>query len=434
MKHNKNYTALTWIKFIGLSSIGIFMFFVPIEISDKTTIPLDHIVSFLRNSAESIVPYYTLVIIFLGALQPFYNKTWNKNSTSTIFSLFKLAGLLVGIMAITMRTPAFLFTKDMIPFLYNKLVISVGLIVPVGSLFLSFIIGYGLLEYVGVIMQPIMKIIWKVPGKSAIDAVASFVGSYSIGLLITDRVYKNGGYTTKEAAIIATGFSTVSITFMVIVAKTLGLIHVWSFYFWTTFLITFLVTAITVRIYPLSRMSNSTYDIKKKDNNKHTQGIFQRALRAGLDSCVKSQNIRYNIIKSFTEGLKMTMSILPSILSIGLLGLTVAKFTPLFDYCSYIFYPLTLLLRLPEPLLVAKASMVGIAEMFLPALLVKESQLFAMKYVVGVVSVSSILFLSASIPCIISTAIPIKIRDIIIIWFERTVLSLVLATIFAQFL
>ena len=42
-------------------------------------------------------------------------------------------------------------------------------------------------------------------GRSAIDAVASFVGSYSLALLITNRVYKEGKYTTK-AAIIATGF------------------------------------------------------------------------------------------------------------------------------------------------------------------------------------------------------------------------------------
>ncbi|CAM4081312.1 hypothetical protein Gste01_02132 [Geobacillus stearothermophilus ATCC 7953] len=63
-----------------------------------------------------------------------------------------------------------------------------------------------------------------------IDAVASFVGSYSIGLLITNKVFKEGKYTVKEAAIIATGFSTVSVTFMVVVAKTLGLMPIWNAY------------------------------------------------------------------------------------------------------------------------------------------------------------------------------------------------------------
>src|SRR5690606_34923442 len=136
-------------------------------------------------------------------------------------------GFITAFMIVFGFGPAWLFDPSMGPFLFDKLVISVGLLVPIGSVFLALLVGYGLLEFFGVIMQPIMKPIWKTPGKSAIDAVASFVGSYSIGLLITNRVFKEGKYTIKEAAIIATGFSTVSATFMIVVAKTLGLMEIW---------------------------------------------------------------------------------------------------------------------------------------------------------------------------------------------------------------
>lgn len=114
-------------------------------------------------------------------------------------------------------------------------------------------------------MQPIMRPFWKTPGRSAVDAVASFVGSYSIGLLITNRIFKEGKYTAKEAAIIATGFSTVSATFMIVVANTLDLMPIWNLYFWTTFFVTFLVTAITVRIWPIRNMSNNYYKNKPGD-------------------------------------------------------------------------------------------------------------------------------------------------------------------------
>ncbi len=67
-------------------------------------------------------------------------------------------------------------------------------------------------------MKPIMKPVWRTPGRSAIDAVASFVGSYSLALLVTNGVYKEGKYSAREAAIIATSFSTVSATFMIILA------------------------------------------------------------------------------------------------------------------------------------------------------------------------------------------------------------------------
>jgi nucleoside recognition membrane protein YjiH len=84
-------------------------------------------------------------------------------------------------------------------------------------------------------------------------------------------------------------------------------------------------------------------------------------------------------------------------------------------------------LQLPEPLLAAKAASVEIAEMFLPALLVVEAPLVT-KFVTAVVSVSAILFFSASIPCILSTDIPISIKNLLIIWFERTVLTLIIVT------
>lgn len=116
-----------------------------------------------------------------------------------------------------------------------------------------------ILEFIGVLVQPIMRPVWKTPGRSAIDAVASFVGSYSIGMLITNRVYKEGKYTLKEAWIIATGFSTVSATFMVVVASTLDIMHIWNTYFWVTLFVTFLVTAITVRIWPLNIVSEDYY-------------------------------------------------------------------------------------------------------------------------------------------------------------------------------
>ncbi|MFK4388647.1 nucleoside recognition membrane protein YjiH [Peribacillus frigoritolerans] len=98
----------------------------------------------------------------------------------------------------------------------------------------------------------------------------------------------------------------------------------------------------------------------------------------------------------------MTMSILPSILSVGLISLVLAEYTSVF---KYLFYPFSWALQIPEPFLAAKASAIGIAEMFLPALLVVGAPLVT-KFIIAVVSVSSILFFSAAIPCILSTENP----------------------------
>jgi nucleoside recognition membrane protein YjiH len=133
----------------------------------------------------------------------------------------------------------------------------------------------------------------------------------------------------------------------------------------------------------------------------------------------------------------MTTGILPTILSVGLIGLVLTEFTPIFDLLGYILYPVTYILSflgIQDPLLVAKASTLSLAEMFLPATFIGESLNILTRYVIGVISISSILFFSASIPCMLSTDIPFKIKDLVVIWFQRIVIGMILATLFGSIL
>lgn len=425
---SKYFSISSKFKLIFFSGIGFFVFFIPVQLSGKKTILIDHLVNSIIKNFANFTPYYTLGIIILGTILPIYTKKWKKSAIDIIFTSFKFLGIIVSFMAISGKGPESLMRKDMIPFLFNKLATPVGILIPVGSIFLSFLVGYGLLEFIGVIMEPIMKPIWKTPGRSAVDAVASFVGSYSIGLLITNSVYKDGKYTVKEACIIATGFSTVSATFMIIVAKTLGLMNIWNFYFWSTLIITFLVTAISVRLYPLKSKPNTYYDGSKKiEDEKTNKNILKNAYLEGLKSASNSEAVINNIIRNIKDGVRMAAGVVPTILSIGLLGLILAEYTPIFDLIGYIFYPFTVLMKIPDPMIASKAISLEIAEMFLPALLIKSTGHIITRYVVGVVSISAILFFSALVPCILSTEIPLKIREMLVIWIERTILTIIIA-------
>ncbi len=424
-QYQVKYDGVKIFKFILYAAIGIFMFFVPITINGTNTIPVDHIVNFIKT-IPNYGPIYSGIIVTIGGLLPFINKSWKKDTSTIIFSLLKLVGIVFIFMAIFNRGPAFLLAEDVIPFVYNKIVITVTTIVPIGSIFLAFLVNYGLMEFIGVLMEPIMRPVWKTPGRSAIDAVASFVGSYSIALLITDRVYQEGKYTGKEAAIIATGFSTVSATFMIVVAKTLGLMDMWLLYFWLTLIITFVVTAITARIYPLSKKPDTYYMDQKGISEEVTNGNrFKRAYIEGMKAFDSAPTVVESIIGNFKAGIKLALAIGPLLMSIGVLGIVIAEYTPVFDIVGYIFYPFTLITRVPEPLLAAKANALSIAEMFLPALLVPESPIIT-RFLIAVVSVSEILFFSASIPCMMATQIPLTMKDYIIIWIERVILSILI--------
>ncbi len=416
------------------SAVGVAVFFLPVTFRGKSTIVLDHLVTLVRGVLGPAVGWVVAGLVLYGTVRTLRRTSW-RNPTQAIFALLSVMGLGVAAMILTGTLPAALSRPDLVPFLWEKIAIPVALIIPIGSAFLALLVSFGLMEFVGVLMQPIMRPLWRTPGRSAIDAVTSFVGSYSLGMLITDRVYRQGRYTAREAAIIATGFSTVSAAFMVVVAGTLGLMDYWGQYFAVSLLVTFAVTAITVWIPPLSAIPAEHYPGATPDPEPRiTTGRVAAAWAASKEALRAAPSLGRAVGENFLDGVRMSAAVAPSILSVGVIGLVLATYTRVFDLLGYLFYPFAWLVRLPEPLLAGKASALGIAEMLLPATVVADQESLVLRFVIGVVSVSAVIFFSGLVPCIMATSVPLRIWHLVVIWFERVALSILIATPLASLL
>lgn len=424
---------LDTIRLFAYSLFGAFMFFIPITIGERNTIPVDHIVKTI-TAIPGVIPVVGGIMITVGALMPFVTGSWKKSLFNRIMAIFGIFGLIFTYMVLFNVGPEIILQESVGPYVFEKVVVPVIIIVPVGSIFLAFLIDYGLMELIGVFARPIMNRVFKVPGRAAVDAVSSFVGSYSIALLITNGAYKDGKYTTREAAIIATGFSTVSATFMIITANTLGLMEHWLAFFWVSLVVTFIVTAITARVYPLSKMPDVYYQNMEPNIEPDVRGnYFRRAYEEAMAVIEKADSVPVNTVKNFKAGLQLGLNIGPNIMSIGVIALLLANYTPVFDVFGYLFYPITRLLQIPEPMLAAKGAATSLADMYIPAIINAGSPMVN-KFITGVMCISEILFFSASVPCIMGTEIPLTVKDIIIIWFWRVVLSLIFTTPIAFFL
>src|SRR5699024_5600611 len=158
-----------------------------------------------------------------------------------------------------------------------------------------------------------------------------------LALLITDKVYQEGKYNGKEAAIIATGFSTVSATFMIIVAKALDIMDYWLLYFWLTLIITFVVTALTARIYPLRAKPETYYRDQEGSHEKIPEGNrFKIAYEEGMKALDNAPTVWESTVENFKSGIRLALSIGPLLMSIGVLGIVLAEYTPMFDIVGYI--------------------------------------------------------------------------------------------------
>ncbi|NWO08553.1 MAG: hypothetical protein HLX50_23445, partial [Alteromonadaceae bacterium] len=138
----QRYSRVTLIKLLLPSLLGIFIFFVPITLNGHTTIALDHMVTGARSLLDEGSGLYAMAMIIAGGFYPLLSGTWRESLTSGVFTVLKLLGIPVAGMALTGWGPDFLHTPDMLPFLFDKLVIPVGLIVPIGAVFLALLVAF----------------------------------------------------------------------------------------------------------------------------------------------------------------------------------------------------------------------------------------------------------------------------------------------------
>lgn len=156
-------------------------------------------------------------------------------------------------------------------------------------------------------------------------------------------------------------------------------------------MIAFLVTSITVRLIPLAKVPNECKKgVIPRPEEIITHDRFRAALYEGLNVAENSGGLTNNVWVAFKDGLRMTCTAVPSIMSIGFLGMRLALFTPVFNWVGFIFYPFMALMQIPEALLTAQAMATSIAEMFLPCAFVTASAL-ATRYVIAVGCISEVL-------------------------------------------
>ena len=179
MESNKTSAAL---KFICFSILGIFIFFVQITVGEYHGIPLDIFTSWLQTSLGKVAAYLALAVVVAGAVKPFVTKTWNKSAIDIIFTLFKLFGVVASFMVVFNFGPEPVLNPDNGPYLFGSLVQPVVYMIVFGAPLLCLMVNYGLVDFVGIFVRPLTRTLWKTPGRSAVDAVSSFVGSTSMGL------------------------------------------------------------------------------------------------------------------------------------------------------------------------------------------------------------------------------------------------------------
>lgn len=408
---------------------GIAFFLLPVNYGGKITVPFDVAVTFLRNQFPFWVEVYTFLLVLSGGVFSLLVR-WRRArlpgwvhsaefETSRTILVFRLLGGLLSVLFVAHLLPSVLYRAGIYQLIWKILAVSVAVIIPLGAIFVQLFVVYGGMEFLGTLSESLMRPLFKLPGRAALDALTSWVGSYSVGLYLTRTVFLRNGYNRREAFTIATCFSTVSIGFVGVVCSTLNILHLFPLVVMIYFVAVVLLAAILVRIPPISRIGTDYLgEVTQTSENAgpaDEQSVWRRAWARAIGRAAQAPPFLHLLPRAVGDGLRLAASIIGTIVSIGTLALIIAKFTPVFKILGIPLIPVLKGLGLPQPDVLAPAVLVEITEMYIPSLLVVNTPEVS-RFFIAVLSVSQLIFFSSLGPMIIDMFRDIPVRFVHLIW------------------
>ncbi|MEN2751336.1 YjiH family protein [Psychrobacter sp. FBL11] len=442
----EQWRASLW-KFLLFSALGIALFIIPFQWDGKVTILLGVLTDALQAALGSYVAYITLAIVttsFIGALAVKVLRP-NLHPDSLLKKLFdvdwlwlvaRFLGALFIWMIFLQVGPEFIINRNTGGVIFEDLV---PILVPLfffAILSLPFLTDFGLMEFLGTLASKVFIKLFKLPGRSAVDAMSSWFGAASIGLLVTMQEYDKSYYSQREAAIIATTFSVTSIAFTYVVAKTIGVDNNFVFFYLTIALTGFIAAIIMPRIPPLS-LKPDTYHSGKCLLNEDIPAQYsmpQWALNRAVTRAHSMPGLGSVFKNSVKNLFDIYFGLIPIIFAIGTIGLGLAEYTPVFDWLAAPLVPVLDLLQIPEAAKAAPAMIMGFADMYLPALVGKSIESEMTRFVVGAASITQIIYMSEVGALILKSNIKLNVLELFMIFIIRTLISLVVITSVAHLL
>lgn len=428
-----------WMFFIP-SMLGLFLFMAPVSYDGNLTIPVavlaNTLQAVLEGSLISIVTgiIATMAVASLLCAVKTPNVIKNNDFLNGLFcptplwlAVRTIGGIAVvmtffqiGPEAIWEENTGGLVLDGLLPTLFSVFIFA-GLLLP-------FLLNFGLLELFGTLLSKVMRPLFNLPGRSAIDCAASWLGDGSVGILLTSKQYENKFYTQREAAVVGTTFSAVSITFSLVVIAQVELEHYFLPFYGAVCLAGFVAAVIIPRLPPLSRKKDLYIDgtAPKHDADSIPKGhsTFSWGMEQALQKAGQVTSVRKVVQEGVKNAVDMVFGVLPVVMGLGTIALVVAEYTSLFAILGKPFVPYLELLAIPEAVAASHTIVVGFADMFIPSILAASIDSELTRFVIAAMSVTQLIYMSEVGALLLGSKIPVNVGELFIIFILRTLITL----------
>ncbi len=437
-----------WIRFLIPSGIGVLFFLTPIVIDGQITIGMAYVGDLFINNFQLQLSQLAGIFIVSSVLFSFLfaiNKRAKKKlhwlsdhlTLHPFWFTMRMFGAIAAVAYLFQVGPEFLTGVATSGTTLGNLIPITMTYLGIGAVFLPLLVDFGLMELVGVMLSRIFDRVFGLPGRSAIDAMASWMGSGPVGVFITSQQYERGFYTAREAAVICTNFSVVSVSFSLVVIEYIGLGHLFLPYYLSVIGIGFIAALITPRLPPLNRIADNFIDGNPaKGSRTYEPGVrlLPVALNQALDRAANAPSSRELVQRVGRNVAEIWLSLIPVVMGLGTTALILAEYTPVFTWLGAPIAPILNLFQLEEAQAAAPLILVGFTDMYLPALVGVNINSELTRFVVATVSVTQLIYMSEVGALIIKSNIPLGFINVAQIFILRTLISLPIAVIIGHLL
>jgi nucleoside recognition membrane protein YjiH len=429
------------------SAFGAFLFLTPVSYNGSFNIPLGIASRALRDITDQFGAQMALAVLGVGALATLITflkkrKISSSDQQSPIGAVFntgifwlsiRFAALILGIVIFLEVGPEFIWSKNTGGLMFNSLLPALIPFFLLAGLLLPFLTNFGLMEFMGSIFRPIMRPLFSVPGRAAVDATASWLGSGTMGVVVTDQQYRSGFYTGREAAVIATGFSIVSLPIALLFTEFLDITDHFVTMYAGVLVVGLIVNVVMPRIPPLRGIPDEYYEhasqLKPLTEEQRQGSVINYAYTNAVASAQKS-----TFANSGRQGVGIVADVwfglMPIVVVLGTFATVLAEYTPIFTWLSLPLVPVLQLFGIAEASAAAPTLLIGYADVFIPFIIGGSIASIATKVFIGIVAIVQVIFITEVGALILKSPIPLGIGKLTIIFLLRTAIAIPIAALF----
>lgn len=432
------------LRFLIPSCLGLYLFMAPLTYEGNTTIPVAVLASMLRSVlAGSVIDIISVIIISMSVfsvIYAFFKPTFiqknefmhNLLAPTPIWILVRVIGGICIFCTYFKMGPEWLWEENTGGLVLDGLLPTLFSVFIFAGLLLPLLLNFGLLELFGTLLGKIMRPLFNLPGRSAIDCMTSWLGDGSVGILLTSKQYEEKFYTQREAAVVGTTFSAVSITFSLVVLAQVKLDSLFV-PFYATICVAGLVAAVVLpRLPPLSMKKDIFIDgTAPEPNQNHIPEGYTSltwGFKLALDKAQDVPSFKHVFIEGLKNAIDMVFGVLPVVMGLGTLALVLAEHTSVFSVLGQPFVPFLELLHIPEAKAASETVMVGFADMFIPAIIVSSVDSEVTRFIIAAMSVTQLIYMSEVGALLLGSKIPVNIVELFIIFILRTLITVPVIT------